>query len=83
MRLLWYQHAGLRFICSIQLSVTMDPNRPPSRDLSAYSYGSVVNRDDNGNIDVSGVTLDTMVSRGIPKEAIREKYEQTIRDYRK
>lgn len=61
----------------------MDPNRPPSRDLSAYSYGSVVNRDDNGNIDVSGVTLDTMVSRGIPKEAIREKYEQTIRDYRK
>ncbi|KAF0315029.1 hypothetical protein GQ607_017733 [Colletotrichum asianum] len=61
----------------------MDPNRPPSRDLSAYSYGSVVNRDDNGNIDVSGVTLDTMVSRGIPKEAIREKYEQTIRDYQK
>ncbi|KAI8166878.1 hypothetical protein K4K49_012394 [Colletotrichum sp. SAR 10_70] len=61
----------------------MDPNRPPSRDLSAYSYGSVVNHDDNGNIDVSGVTLDTMVSRGIPKEAIREKYEQTIRDYQK
>lgn len=61
----------------------MEPNRPPSRDLSAYSYGSVVNRDDNGNIDVSQVTLDTMLSRGIPKDAILQKYEQTIREYRK